>query len=125
MTMEKFWNRGGLVEILNSNDANYIHVAHSLLSDKGFFVRVENENTNVIPGLSLGVSLMVREEELNEALKTLEEAGIIPSQSDSPEVIEKKLDDERKTDRRKIWRLLFILLLALGLLALWSIVLNM
>ncbi|MDD7437724.1 MAG: DUF2007 domain-containing protein [Bacteroidales bacterium] len=123
--MEKFWNRGGLVEILNSNDANYIHVAHSLLSDKGFFVRVENENTNVIPGLSLGVSLMVREEELNEALKTLEEAGIIPSQSDSPEVIEKKLDDERKTDRRKIWRLLFILLLALGLLALWSIVLNM
>lgn len=113
------------MEILNSNDANYIHVAHSLLSDKGFFVRVENENTNVIPGLSLGVSLMVREEELNEALKTLEEAGIIPSQSDSPEVIEKKLDDERKTDRRKIWRLLFILLLALGLLALWSIVLNM
>lgn len=118
--MEELRNRGGLVEVLNSNDANYIHVAHSLLTDRGFFVRVENENTNVIPGLSVGVSLMVKEEELEEALKALEEAGILPSQTDSPEELEAKMKDEREKNGMKIWRVLIILLVVLGLFALWT-----
>ena len=122
--MEKLWNRGGLVEVLNSSDANYIHVAHSLLSDRGFFVRVENENTNIIPGLSVGVSLMVREEEVEEALKVLEDAGVIPSQNDSPEALEEQMEAERKGDRRKLWRVLIFLVIALGLFALWAVYLN-
>lgn len=124
MTMGELWNRGGLVEILNSNDANYIHLAHSLLSDKGFFVRVENENTNIIPGLSVGVSLMVKEEDAAEALKTLEEADVIPRQSDSPEALEEKMKTERKGNRYKVWYLLVVLLVALGALFLWTTYLS-
>lgn len=122
--MEELWNRGGLVEVLNSNDAQYIHFAHTLLSDRGIFVRVENENTNVIPGLSVGVSLMVKEEDLEKALSALEEAGIIPSQTDSPEELGEKMEAERKKEGRKIWRLLLILLVLLVFFALWVIFLN-
>ena len=114
--MEEMKNRGGLVEVLNSYDENYVNLAYTLLQDRGFFVRVENALTNAIPGMSVGVSLMVREEDAAEAIKALVEADILPSQEGS-------LEDITQRDSKKRWRKLLLLLVALiaalTLMAIW------
>lgn len=114
--MEEMKNRGGLVEVLNSYDESYVNLAYTLLQDRGFFVRVENALTNAIPGMSVGVSLMVREEDAAEAIKALVEADILPSQEES-------LEDITQRDSKKRWRklllLLFALVAALALMAIW------
>lgn len=120
--MEELWNRGGLVEVLNSTDANYISIASTLLSDHGFFVRVENEHTYT--NLVTGISLMVREEQGSEAIRVLVEAGIIPGQSASPEEINSQMQEEVKSSGNKIWRLIFILLVILSAFAIWTILIN-
>lgn len=122
--MEKLRNRGGLVEVLNSHDANYVHLAHSLLSDKGFFVRVENENTNLIPGLSVGVSLMVREEDADAAIKALEEAEIIPPQEAEANELASLAEKEQGKQWHKLWIILLILVVVLAILALYTYYLN-
>lgn len=104
--MEELKNRGGLVEVLNSYDESYVNLAYTLLQDRGFFVRVENALTNAIPGMSVGVSLMVREEDAAEAIKALVEADILPSQEGS-------LEDITQRDSKKRWRKLLLLLVAL------------
>lgn len=114
--MEEMKNRGGLVEVLNSYDESYVNLAYTLLQDRGFFVRVENALTNAIPGMSVGVSLMVREEDAAEAIKALVEADILPSQEGS-------LEDITQRDSKKLWRKLLLLLVALiaalTLMAIW------
>ena len=114
--MEEMKNRGGLVEVLNSYDESYVNLAYTLLQDRGFFVRVENALTNAIPGMSVGVSLMVREEDAAEAIKALVEADILPSQEGS-------LEDITQRDSKKRWRKLLLLLVALiaalNLMAIW------
>ncbi|MDY5815372.1 DUF2007 domain-containing protein [Porphyromonas somerae] len=114
--MEELKNRGGLVEVLNSYDESYVNLAYTLLQDRGFFVRVENALTNAIPGMSVGVSLMVREEDAAEAIKALVEADILPSQEES-------LEDITQRDSKKRWRKLLLLLVALvaalALMAIW------
>ena len=114
--MEELKNRGGLVEVLNSYDESYVNLAYTLLQDRGFFVRVENALTNAIPGMSVGVSLMVREEDAAEAIKALVEADILPSQ-------EGFLEDITQRDSKKRWRKLLLLLVALiaalALMAIW------
>ena len=114
--MEEMKNRGGLVEVLNSYDESYVNLAYTLLQDRGFFVRVENALTNAIPGMSVGVSLMVREEDAAEAIKALVEADILPSQEGS-------LEDITQRDSKKRWRKLLLLLVALiaalALMAIW------
>ena len=114
--MEELKNRGGLVEVLNSYDESYVNLAYTLLQDRGFFVRVENALTNAIPGMSVGVSLMVREEDAAEAIKALVEADILPSQEGS-------LEDTTQRDSKKRWRKLLLLLVALiaalALMAIW------
>ncbi len=114
--MEEMKNRGGLVEVLNSYDESYVNLAYTLLQDRGFFVRVENALTNAIPGMSVGVSLMVREEVAAEAIKALVEADILPSQEGS-------LEDITQRDSKKRWRKLLLLLVALiaalTLMAIW------
>ena len=106
--MEELKNRGGLVEVLNSYDESYVNLAYTLLQDRGFFVRVENALTNAIPGMSVGVSLMVREEDAAEAIKALVEADI---------------EDITQRDSKKRWRKLLLLLVALiaalALMAIW------
>lgn len=114
--MEELKNRGGLVEVLNSYDESYVNLAYTLLQDRGFFVRVENALTNAIPGMSVGVSLLVREEDAAEAIKALVEADILPSQEGS-------LEDITQRDSKKRWRKLLLLLVALiaalALMAIW------
>lgn len=114
--MEELKNRGGLVEVLNSYDESYVNLAYTLLQDRGFFVRVENALTNAIPGMSVGVSLLVREEDAAEAIKALVEADILPSQEGS-------LEDTTQRDSKKRWRKLLLLLVALiaalALMAIW------
>lgn len=114
--MEELKNRGGLVEVLNSYDESYVNLAYTLLQDRGFFVRVENALTNAIPGMSVGVSLMVREEDAAEAIKALVEVDILPSQVGS-------LEDITQRDSKKRWRKLLLLLVALiaalALMAIW------
>lgn len=114
--MEELKNRGGLVEVLNSYDESYVNLAYTLLQDRGFFVRVENALTNAIPGMSVGVSLMVREDDAAEAIKALVEADILPSQEGS-------LEDITQRDSKKRWRKLLLLLVALivalALMAIW------
>lgn len=114
--MEELKNRGGLVEVLNSYDESYVNLAYTLLQDRGFFVRVENALTNAIPGMSVGVSLMVREEDAAEAIKALVAADILPSQEGS-------LEDISQRDSKKRWRKLLLLLVALiaalALMAIW------
>lgn len=114
--MEEMKNRGGLVEVLNSYDESYVNLAYTLLQDRGFFVRVENALTNAIPGMSVGVSLMVREEDAAEAIKALVEADILPLQEGS-------LEDITQRDSKKRWRKLLLLLVALiaalALMAIW------
>lgn len=114
--MEEMKNRGGLVEVLNSYDESYVNLAYTLLQDRGFFVRVENALTNAIPGMSVGVSLMVREEDAAEAIKALVEADILPSQEGS-------LEDITQRDSKKRWCKLLLLLVALiaalALMAIW------
>lgn len=114
--MEALKNRGGLVEVLNSYDESYVNLAYTLLQDRGFFVRVENALTNAIPGMSVGVSLMVREEDTAEAIKALVEADILPSQEGS-------LEDITQRDSKKRWRKLLLILVALvaalALMAIW------
>lgn len=122
--MEEMRNRGGLVEVLNSCDANYVHLAYTLLSDKGFFVRVENENTNAIPGLSVGVSLMVREEDAEVAIKALEEAKIIPLQEVEAERLASQMAHEQGRRWHKLWVILLILVVVLAILALYTYYLN-
>ena len=119
--MEELKNRGGLVEVLNSYDESYVNLAYTLLQDRGFFVRVENALTNAIPGMSVGVSLMVREEDAAEAIKALLEADILPSQEES-------LEEITQRDSKKRWRKLMLLLLALiaalALMAIWIFVVQ-
>lgn len=119
--MEEMKNRGGLVEVLNSYDESYVNLAYTLLQDRGFFVRVENALTNAIPGMSVGVSLMVREEDAAEAIKALVEADILPSQEESLEKITQR-------DSKKRWRKLLLLLLALiaaiALMAIWIFIVQ-
>ncbi|OFO58238.1 hypothetical protein HMPREF3027_00225 [Porphyromonas sp. HMSC077F02] len=119
--MEELKNRGGLVEVLNSYDESYVNLAYTLLQDRGFFVRVENALTNAIPGMSVGVSLMVREEDAAEAIKALVEADILPSQEES-------LEEITQRDSKKRWRKLMLLLLALiaalALMAIWIFVVQ-
>lgn len=114
--MEELKNRGGLVEVLNSYDESYVNLAYTLLQDRGFFVRVENALTNAIPGMSVGVSLMVREEDAAEAIKALVAADILPSQEGS-------LEDITQRDSKKRWRKLLLLVVALiaalALMAIW------
>lgn len=114
--MEELKNRGGLVEVLNSYDESYVNLAYTLLQNRGFFVRVENALTNAIPGMSVGVSLMVREEDAAEAIKALVAADILPSQEGS-------LEDITQRDSKKRWRKLLLLLVALiaalALMAIW------
>lgn len=119
--MEELKNRGGLVEVLNSYDESYVNLAYTLLQDRGFFVRVENALTNAIPGMSVGVSLMVREEDAAEAIKALVEADILPSQEES-------LEDIAQRDSKKRWRKLLLLLVALiaalALMAIWIFIVQ-
>lgn len=119
--MEEMKNRGGLVEVLNSYDESYVNLAYTLLQDRGFFVRVENALTNAIPGMSVGVSLMVREEDAAEAIKALVEADILPSQEES-------LEDITQRDSKKRWRKLLLLLVALiaalVLMAIWIFIVQ-
>lgn len=119
--MEEMKNRGGLIEVLNSYDESYVNLAYTLLQDRGFFVRVENALTNAIPGMSVGVSLMVREEDASEAIKTLVEADILPSQDES-------LEEITQRDSKKRWHKLMLLLLALiaalALMAIWIFVVQ-
>lgn len=119
--MEELKNRGGLVEVLNSYDESYVNLAYTLLQDRGFFVRVENALTNAIPGMSVGVSLMVREEDAAEAIKALVEADILPSQEGS-------LEDITQRDSKKRWRKLLLLLVALiaalALMAIWIFIVQ-
>lgn len=114
--MEALKNRGGLVEVLNSYDESYVNLAYTLLQDRGFFVRVENALTNAIPGMSVGVSLMVREEDAAEAIKALVAADILPSQEES-------LEEITQRDNKKRWKKLLLLLVALvaalALMAIW------
>lgn len=119
--MEELKNRGGLVEVLNSYDESYVNLAYTLLQDRGFFVRVENALTNAIPGMSVGVSLMVREEDAAEAIKALVEADILPSQEGS-------LEDITQRDSKKRWRKLLLILVALvaalALMAIWIFIVQ-
>ena len=119
--MEELKNRGGLVEVLNSYDESYVNLAYTLLQDRGFFVRVENALTNAIPGMSVGVSLLVREEDAAEAIKALVEADILPSQEGS-------LEDITQRDSKKRWRKLLLLLVALiaalALMAIWIFIVQ-
>ncbi|WP_288293463.1 DUF2007 domain-containing protein [uncultured Porphyromonas sp.] len=119
--MEEMKNRGGLVEVLNSYDESYVNLAYTLLQDRGFFVRVENALTNAIPGMSVGVSLMVREEDAAEAIKALVAADILPSQEES-------LEEITQRDNKKRWRKLMLLLLALiaalALMAIWIFIVQ-
>lgn len=119
--MEEKKNRGGLVEVLNSYDESYVNLAYTLLQDRGFFVRVENALTNAIPGMSVGVSLMVREEDAAEAIKALVAADILPSQEGS-------LEDIAQRDSKKRWRKLLLLLVALiaalALMAIWIFIVQ-
>lgn len=119
--MEELKNRGGLVEVLNSYDESYVNLAYTLLQDRGFFVRVENALTNAIPGMSVGVSLMVREEDAAEAIKALVAADILPSQEGS-------LEDISQRDSKKRWRKLLLLLVALiaalALMAIWIFIVQ-
>ena len=119
--MEDMKNRGGLVEVLNLYDESYVNLAYTLLRDRGFFVRVENALTNAIPGMSVGVSLMVREEDAAEAIKALVEADILPSQEES-------LEEITQRDSKKRWRKLLLLLLALiaalALMAIWIFIVQ-
>lgn len=121
MTMEEIKNRGGLVEVLNSYDESYVNLAYTLLQDRGFFVRVENALTNAIPGMSVGVSLMVKEEDATEAIKALVEADILPSQDES-------LEEITQRDSKKRWCKLLLLLLtlivALALMAIWIFIVQ-
>lgn len=114
--MEELKNRGGLVEVLNSYNESYVNLAYTLLQDRGFFVRVENALTNAIPGMSVGVSLMVREEDAAEAIKALVAADILPSQEES-------LEEITQRDNKKRWKKLLLLLVALvaalALMAIW------
>ena len=119
--MEELKNRGGLVEVLNSYDEGYVNLAYTLLQDRGFFVRIENALTNAIPGMSVGVSLMVREEDAAEAIKALVAADILPSQEGS-------LEDITQRDSKKRWRKLLLLLVALiaalALMAMWIFIVQ-
>lgn len=119
--MEEMKNRGGLIEVLNSYDESYVNLAYTLLQDRGFFVRVENALTNAIPGMSVGVSLMVREEDASEAIKALVEADILPSQEES-------LEEITQRDSKKRWSKLLFLLLALiaaiALMAIWIFIVQ-
>ncbi|CCY12132.1 MULTISPECIES: hypothetical protein [environmental samples] len=119
--MEELKNRGGLVEVLNSYDEGYVNLAYTLLQDRGFFVRIENALTNAIPGMSVGVSLMVREEDAAEAIKALVAADILPSQEGS-------LEDITQRDSKKRWRKLLLLLVALiaalALMAIWIFIVQ-
>lgn len=119
--MEELKNRGGLVEVLNSYDESYVNLAYTLLQDRGFFVRVENALTNAIPGMSVGVSLMVREEDAAEAIKALVAADILPSQEES-------LEEITQRDNKKRWRKLMLLLVALiaalALMAIWIFIVQ-
>ena len=119
--MEEKKNRGGLVKVLNSYDESYVNLAYTLLQDRGFFVRVENALTNAIPGMSVGVSLMVREEDAAEAIKALVAADILPSQEGS-------LEDIAQRDSKKRWRKLLLLLVALiaalALMAIWIFIVQ-
>ena len=119
--MEEMKNRGGLVEVLNSYDESYVNLAYTLLQDRGFFVRVENTLTNAIPGMSVGVSLMVREEDAAEAIKALVEADILPSQEESLEEITQR---DNKKRWRKLMLLLVVLIAALALMAIWIFIVQ-
>ena len=124
MDEQNLWSRGGLVELLNSQDANYIHLAGNILNEKGIFNRVENEITNIIPGMSVGVSLMVKSEELNLAKKALEDADLIPKDKDTPEELQRHFNQEQKENRRRIYNLILLLILLLLVCAIWVIYIN-
>ncbi len=124
MDEQNLWSRGGLVELLNSQDANYIHLAGNILNEKGIFNRVENEITNIIPGMSVGVSLMVKSEELNLAKKALEDADLIPKDKDTPEELLRHFNQEQKENRRRIYNLILLLILLLLVCAIWVIYIN-
>lgn len=91
-----------LVEVFNSKDSGQVHLAYSLLAAEELFVRLENEHTNEILGMSLGVSIMVREEDYAEARRLLEEAGYLPSESAEIEQLEAELARERKGLAKKM-----------------------
>lgn len=124
MDNQNLWERAGLVEVLNSQDANYIHIASSLLAKYGIFVRVENELTNLITGMSIGVSLMVKKEDAEKAIKILEENSIIPNQSEAPDKLLRSMNQTQKKESHKIFMLTFYLLLVLAGFALWITFVN-
>lgn len=102
-----------LVEVFNSKDSGQVHLAYSLLQDREFFVRLENEHMNEIPGMSLGISLMVREEDYADARAVLEEAGYLPKDSAEIDEMEAILTEERNTLAK---RMMFILIAIVVLL---------
>lgn len=124
MDNQNLWERAGLVEVLNSYDANYIHIASSLLAKYGIFVRVENELTNLIPGMSIGVSLMVKKEDAEKAIKILEENSIIPNQCEDPDKLLRSMNQTQKKESNKIYMLIIYLLLILAGFALWITFVN-
>lgn len=100
-----------LVEVFNSKDSGQVHLAYSLLQAEELFVRLENEHTNEIPGMSVGVSIMVREEDYGEARRLLEEAGYLPSESVEIEQIEAELEAERKGLARKMTFIVLVIII--------------
>ncbi|MDN4753684.1 DUF2007 domain-containing protein [Porphyromonadaceae bacterium W3.11] len=112
-----------LVEVYNSIDPNEGHLAYTLLEDRDFFVRLENEHMSQIPGMSRGLSVMVREEDYNKARAILEEAGYLPVESNTTEEMEAEMAKERKAFTKKMTFILLGLFILLALLAIASRVL--
>lgn len=109
-----------LKEIYNSTEANEVHLASTLLSDRGFHVQVENELTNSVLGMAVGVSLLVPEEEYDEAHHVLVEAGYLPDERLSDEEQEKSgLAAQKKLQNQMMWIIIGLLLL-LVIFALYS-----
>lgn len=109
-----------LKEVYNSTDSSEVHLASTLLADHGFHVQVENELTNSVLGMAVGVSLMVPEEEYEAAHQMLVEGGYLPDERLSDEVQEAEgLSPQQKLKKQMMWVLIGLLVLLI-LFALYS-----
>lgn len=122
--MKEYHERAGLVEVINTQDPGSAYIAHTVLEQEGLFVRIENEHTNAIPGFSIGISIMVKKEDVDRAIKILEQADLIPDQNKADDTLLSDLNLSQQKQRKRIWSVLLILVILIALFALWTIILN-
>lgn len=107
-----------MIEVFNSTDLGEANLVYTLLKDRGFFVRKENEHMNNALGISVGISIMVREEDYADACALLKEAGyLLYDQAED----EASLEAIRKEHRAFQKKMTFILIGLAILLAAFAV----